>query len=922
MKNFTLILVVFILTGNPIFAQNIHYYYDNHGRLTNVQYPDSSEIAYTYDNGGNRVGMVIKDPCRTKPKPIVTSLSGSFAICPGDSVFLTSSPGISYLWSTGDTTQTIKVLAAGNYAVIRYDTFQCYITSDSVAVTFKPVPTLSSTLTPPPICNNAIFAYTPTSATAGTIFSWSRAAVPGISTPASGGTGSVNESLSNTTALPVAVAYRYTLDAGGCVTTVNVIVSVNPSPSSTSITGPLLYCSGVSDTLHYILVGGTWSSGNPSVATIGSSSGIITAVSGGTATVTYNTSCSTSPAMAVITVNQTPAVTPVADQIRCNGIVTTPVVFTGMVSGTVYNWTNSLPSIGLAASGTGNIPAFTAINTGGIPINASVIVTPSTSTCIGIPDTFSFIVNPVPDIIPQSDQTVCKGSLTTAISFISSVPAATFNWSNSNTTIGLSGSGSGNIPAFTAMNPYVLPVVATIIVTPSAYSCAGLSDTFTITVNPVPNMATPANQQLCNGMLTAPVIFSSSLTGTSFNWTNDNMAIGLTGSGSGNIASFMATNATGLTIIGTIIVTPTAYSCPGTSRTFTISVKPTPTLSSPISLTACTGKLFKYKPTSVTPGITYSWRRDMTTGISNSGYYGVDSISETLINYTPDPVPVTYVYTLTGAGCVSTQNVIVVVNPLPIRPSITTKPASILCANTEFINLGTHVHPVEGTTYEWTTSNATLMAVGVSGQYCLVTFDTVADAVVALIATQIGTGCSNRDTFRANIQHQASHHVEVLYYGNELVCESNIMVDYQWGYDDSYSLDSTLLPQGREQSYYLPIPDFVHKYYWVITTKDGCIQKTYYNTPALDVVTANNPNDADIKIYPNPTEGLLNIEIITTIPGHFDVEIQNILGQKIARKQLFNRHASVDLNNAAPGCYVVVCYLNGIKIGYRRFVKD
>lgn len=42
-----------------------------------------------------------------------------------------------------------------------------------------------------------------------------------------------------------------------------------------------------------------------------------------------------------------------------------------------YNWTNSNPAIGLAASGSGDIASFTATNTTGSPITATIIATPS-----------------------------------------------------------------------------------------------------------------------------------------------------------------------------------------------------------------------------------------------------------------------------------------------------------------------------------------------------------------------------------------------------------------------------------------------------------------------------------------------------------------------------------------------------------------
>ena len=52
-----------------------------------------------------------------------------------------------------------------------------------------------------------------------------------------------------------------------------------------------------------------------------------------------------------------------------------------------YTWTNDDTSIGLAASGTGDIASFTATNTGTAPVTSTIVVTPhfenGTVTCDG-----------------------------------------------------------------------------------------------------------------------------------------------------------------------------------------------------------------------------------------------------------------------------------------------------------------------------------------------------------------------------------------------------------------------------------------------------------------------------------------------------------------------------------------------------------
>jgi len=57
-----------------------------------------------------------------------------------------------------------------------------------------------------------------------------------------------------------------------------------------------------------------------------------------------------------------------------NGSPTAPINFPG--TGCVYKWVNDTPGIGLAASGSGNIPSFIAINKGTTPITATITATP------------------------------------------------------------------------------------------------------------------------------------------------------------------------------------------------------------------------------------------------------------------------------------------------------------------------------------------------------------------------------------------------------------------------------------------------------------------------------------------------------------------------------------------------------------------
>ena len=100
-----------------------------------------------------------------------------------------------------------------------------------------------------------------------------------------------------------------------------------------------------------------------------------------------------------------------------NGMFGDPCAFTtkrmyiqAVYDNTTYNWTNDTPSIGLAASGSGNIPSFTGANTGSTPIVATITVTPMVNGCNGTPIQFTITVNQTPTAPIVASQEFCDSA--------------------------------------------------------------------------------------------------------------------------------------------------------------------------------------------------------------------------------------------------------------------------------------------------------------------------------------------------------------------------------------------------------------------------------------------------------------------------------------------------------------------------------
>ncbi len=270
------------------------------GVVTGVSAPCTSIITYTLATGCQTTSVVTVNPSPT-------AIAGSLVICPGTANTL-SDGAMGGIWTSsntgcatvGLTTGVVTGTSGPCTSTITYTLpTGCYST---VIITINPVPTLSSSLTPAATCSGVLFSYPAASSSPGTTLNWTRAIVPGISNPSASGAGNPNEVLINTTTLPVAVTYVYTLNAGGCINTHNVIVTVNPAPAN--ITGVLNFCAGTTTTLSDATPGGIWSSSNTDCATI-TAAGVVSGMSGPcSSTITYSfpaTGCSTTA-----TVNVTP----------------------------------------------------------------------------------------------------------------------------------------------------------------------------------------------------------------------------------------------------------------------------------------------------------------------------------------------------------------------------------------------------------------------------------------------------------------------------------------------------------------------------------------------------------------------------------------------------------------------------------------
>ena len=345
------------------------------------------------------------------------------------------------------------------------------------------------------------------------------------------------------------------------------------------------------------------------------------------------------------------------------------IPLSGNLAGSTFSWVNSNPTIGLKASGMGDIPVFTAINTGGAPVIDTITVTPSNALgCSGIPQTFTITVNPFLVVSFSShSKNICSNEKTIPVTLTSTTTSGvTFNWKAAVPT-GLTGAtamtGINMIPAQTFINTTDLPLDVIYSATasfPGNISCGPVySDTVTILPTPVINGV--LRDTICSGtsFKFTPVNGNGNIVpaGMSYTWSNPvSNPAGAVSGGSEQLTPVSSigqtlTNTTAAVATSTYTVTPFSGGCTGVPFNVIITVNPIPTVNALKDTTLCAGVLFNQSCdfSGSVNGTVYIWISDNSTiGIPLSGTGKIPSF--TTINTSSLPITATLIVTPTVNG--------------------------------------------------------------------------------------------------------------------------------------------------------------------------------------------------------------------------------------------------------------------------------
>lgn len=433
----------------------------------------SSGTATGVTDGDITITYTLPTGCKTisafTVNPLPAAITGTFFACEGATSTI-DDPGTGGSWSSSasltadiDATGTVNALIAGNATITYMLPTGCIATHQ---YTVNPLP---SAFTGPVLICQGVSGTLGNVQTGGTWIS---------EVPA---TASVVEATGLLTGLAAgSVNVTYTLPTG-CARTEPIQVN----PAVAPITGAGQVCQALSLTLGDTDPGGTWTSGNTTIATVGSSDGSVTGGNAGVVHITYTlpTSCFTTTDVSV-----NPLPVPITGVMQvCAGLTTTLNNTTAM--GTWMGGTAGIGTIDAAG-------AVTGIAAGSVPVTYKLTTT-------GCQRTATVTVNALPTVQTMSGGgSYCNGSAGSTIGLMNSLTGTNYALMMGTTNV-LTMAGTNtplNYGTYTMTGTYT--VQATNVGTGCTRAMAG-SATVSITalVTPVVTISSDKGDTVCNGTI-------------------------------------------------------------------------------------------------------------------------------------------------------------------------------------------------------------------------------------------------------------------------------------------------------------------------------------------------------------------------------------------------------------------------------------
>ena len=405
--------------------------------LTNTGIVDGTAVYTVTPTANSCPGAAITITITVKPKPVASTLGGSYSICSGPTLATANSPsiqvlsnlgvGTTFAWSGSDgtsgTSNPISYAIPNNSCADQLITYSviptyngCVGSATIIPLTVHPNPIAAFTISPSIICQNTAATVTFTgSACASSNYTWTW---PTGATVLSG-TGAGPYSINFASAGNLSVSLSLTNAGGFCAAqTATVPITINASASATAGTD-IAICSGSTINLAGIIGGSatsaTWSASSGTFSDVNSLTSTYTpSITTGVVQLTLITNdpdgagpCTFAVSSFNVTVNLAASISAGPNQTICSGNI---AQLNGFVTGSAFLGTWSAPS-GTFSSATLQNAIYTP------PANASgnYILTYTSNdpagVCPAVSSTVTVTVNPAATVaIGFFSQAICSGS--------------------------------------------------------------------------------------------------------------------------------------------------------------------------------------------------------------------------------------------------------------------------------------------------------------------------------------------------------------------------------------------------------------------------------------------------------------------------------------------------------------------------------
>ncbi|MFY7964935.1 MAG: beta strand repeat-containing protein, partial [Chitinophagaceae bacterium] len=264
-------------------SSNINLATINNAGLVNGLNVGTTTIKYLVTNASNCTDSVTTI-LTVNALPNVAAITGNTPVCVGSTRNLANATS-GGVWSSNATTiatvngsGAVLGVSAGT-ATIKYQVTNSNgcVDSATTTITVNALPVVAALTGTNTVCVNSTTTYAST--TPNGVWASSNTNVATV----------VNGVVTGVAAGSATISYAVT-NANGCITTVTRGITVNALPTVNAINGASSVCVNANTTLTSTTVGGVWTSSNTSVASINSNTGLVTAITTGTTTITYTVS--------------------------------------------------------------------------------------------------------------------------------------------------------------------------------------------------------------------------------------------------------------------------------------------------------------------------------------------------------------------------------------------------------------------------------------------------------------------------------------------------------------------------------------------------------------------------------------------------------------------------------------------------------